>query len=157
MDIEVRAEMMMEPISEYAVVLESDSASVTCPGEVFYRSGKGGPIENDRGMKCMPYIVAIDRPTVKGFPFRIRVEDEASISVQGVFHAAGEGRFERVPVVVVMPDDVFHFGADIEVPLDDVCAPGITQEDQLAALNKIMSEALSKSEPHGESNKDNGA
>lgn len=156
-DIEVRAEMMMEPISEYAVVLESDSASVTCPGEVFYRSGKGRPIENDRGMKCIPYIVAIDRPTVKGFPFRIRVEDEAPISVQGVFHAAGEGRFERVPVVVVMSDDVFHFGADIEVPLDEVCAPGITQEDQLAALYKIMSEALSQSEPHGESRRNGSA
>lgn len=149
-DIEVRAEAMMEPISEYAVVLESDSARVTCPGEALYRSGKGEPIDNNRGVRCIPYVVAVNKPTVKGFPFRIRVEDDAPISVQGVFHAIGEGRFERVPVIVVIPDELFHFGADVEVPLDEVCAPGITQEEQLDALNKIMSEALGKSGIHAE-------
>lgn len=138
LEIEVRAEKYMEPISRFAVALESETARVTHPEGVLVYSGKAGPIKNDKGTDCYIYLLGIDRPTTPGYPFRITISDEAPISLQGVFHAVGEKTLAKVPITVVLPNDVFHFGKDVEVELDKVLRPGISPEEQLRELEKAM-------------------
>lgn len=138
LEVEIRSELYMEPISRFAVVLESGTASVTHPENVVVYTGKLGPILNEKDLDYYIYLIGIDRATTPGYPFRIRISDDAPISMQGVFHVVGENTLERVPVTVVLPNDVFHFGKDIEVDLDKVLRPGITPEEQLAEMQWAM-------------------
>lgn len=137
-EVEIRAVFYMEPISRFAVALGSGTASVTHPENGFVYIGKGGPIQNEKGSDCYVYIIGVDRATTPGYPFRIHVTDDAPISMQGIFHAVGENALERIPVTIVLPNDVFHFGKDIEIELDKVLRPGITPEEQLVEIQRAM-------------------
>lgn len=128
----------MEPISCFAVLLKTKTARVVHPDGGLVRISFGGPVKNDKGADCYIYQLGIDRATTPGYPFRIKVIDEVPISVQGVFHVVGEGKYKKIPIVVVLPDSEFHFGRDVEIDLDRVLRPGISSEEQLHEVEKAI-------------------
>ena len=44
-------------------------------------------------------------------------------------HAIGEDEYERVPIIAVLPDAIFHLGRDVMVPIDDVIGTGKSQSE----------------------------
>ena len=142
LDIEIRAEAFMEPIARFAVILNSRDAKVLYQGNGIVYHGTGDAIKNERGEDCFPFFVGIDRAVTPGFPFRVRVANDAPIGVEGVFHAVGEDRFERVPIVVVVPSKMFGTKRDLEIPLDDVIGAGVSQMDQAKMMGSIISDAM---------------
>ncbi|MBP3884034.1 MAG: hypothetical protein J6D54_03730 [Olsenella sp.] len=72
---------------------------------------------------------------------RIAITDDGTIGIEGVFHAVGENEFEKVPIITVLPKEMFGFESDIEVPLDDVVGTDKSQQEIYEYMVKKLAEA----------------
>ena len=73
---------------------------------------------------------------------RIAITNNETIGIEGVFHAVGENQYEKVPIVVMLPKEMFGFASDIEVPIDDVVGSDKTQKELCNYMANKMTEAL---------------
>lgn len=139
-DFEIRAVAYAEPISRYCIVLNNSNARVWCTSDNFQESGRGTVPAVD-GSTLYAYHVIVGRATTPGFPMRIAITDNETIGIEGVFHAVGENEFEKVPIITVLPKEMFGFESDIEVPLDDVVGTDKTQQEIYEYMIKKLAEA----------------
>ena len=140
-DLEIRATAYTEPISRYCVILKNKDANVWCTSDSLHESGRG-TIDSQDGSQLNAYLISVGRATTTGFPMRIAITNNETIGIEGVFHAVGENQYEKVPIVVVLPKEMFGFASDIEVPIDDVVGSDKTQKELYNYMANKMTEAL---------------
>ncbi|MBQ3302362.1 MAG: hypothetical protein IJH04_09525, partial [Eggerthellaceae bacterium] len=140
-DLEIRATAYTEPISRYCVILKNKDANVWCTSDSLHESGRG-TIDSQDGSQLNAYLISVGRATTTGFPMRIAITNNETIGIEGVFHAVGENQYEKVPIVVVLPKEMFGFASDIEVPIDDVVGSDKTQKELCNYMANKMTEAL---------------
>jgi len=140
-DIVIRAESFMEPISRYVVALKNANAHLSCVNDSMVTLGKAGPVPDSKGQENYIYSAGVNRATTPGFPFRLSITDNTTIEVSGVMHAIGEDEYERVPIIAVLPDAIFHLGRDVMVPIDDVIGTGKSQSEIAEYMTRIVTEA----------------
>jgi hypothetical protein len=116
MQIEIRAKAYMEPISRYLVMLGNENAQLSCTSDIAFQNGRSDPMRGKEGELVYPYSIAVERATTPNFPFRFIIDDEKPIHLQGIFHAVGESEYEQIPAFLILPDAIFHFGSDLEIP-----------------------------------------
>ena len=144
LDLEIRAEVYMEPASRYAVVSENANAKVWCTSDSVAMTGRGEPIEKDDGKTLYPYFMTVSRATSPGFPVRISVADETHLNVAGIMHVVSETDFEMLPAISVLPDRIFHLGGDVEIPLYEILGSNKSQDEIAEIVQKSIVDSLSK-------------
>lgn len=141
-DLEIRATAYTEPISRYCVVLKNANAKVWCTSDHLQEGGRNTLPATD-GSILHGYHVIVGRATTPGFPMRIAITDDETIGIEGVFHAISEEEFEKVPIITVLPKEMFGFESDIEIPIDDVVGTDKSQQEVYDYMVKKLAEAQS--------------
>ncbi|MCH3942381.1 MAG: TIR domain-containing protein [Atopobiaceae bacterium] len=143
-DFEIRAEVYLEPASRYVIVSENEDTKVWCTSDSLVMTKKGSLISNQSEKKLYLFYISVNRATSPGFPVRISASDSKMLNVAEVLHATSESDYERLPVVAILPDKMFHFGADVEVPLYEILGTGKSQEEIAEIVSKSISNSLNK-------------
>ena len=130
LDIEIRAEHFMEPVGRFAVLLCNDNVRLECMSDVMFMSGKS-QIPSKGTTVVYAYSINVNRAISPGFPLRLRISSDKTMDNPVIMHAESEEQYASIPSALVLPSGMFGSKEDILLPLDELFASGISQNEQL--------------------------
>lgn len=102
-NIEFRAEVYMEPHSQYLILLDNDNDDINFKaiGENFYDSGFQENFKLDNGFVTNAVLLGRSTATSPGFPFVIEIttKNNKKLNFRGAMRIVSRGRYESVPVI----------------------------------------------------------
>lgn len=102
-DFEFFAETYMEPISNYAIVVDNseDDINVTCLSDPMFISGfnKDAVFYNSlNGNRTYSAIaISVQRATAPGFPIKVKVQSKSTLNYKGVLRASDSQNYKEIP------------------------------------------------------------
>lgn len=101
--IECHAEHYMEPISDFLILVrnEENDLSFSCKTISSFTSGFNKNVQLNDGRTFNGQYMAIERPTVPGFPFVIEItcRNSSTLLLEGVLHHATQSEWRMIPLV----------------------------------------------------------
>ena len=104
LQIEIRAETYVEPISKYIFLVDNteDQVDVECTNAVTMRHVFMKDVNYERDLKCNGVFFHVVSPTAPGFPFRFSIgnKTDAPIEFVGILRATGENTARLIPIIM---------------------------------------------------------
>lgn len=93
------AEIYMEPISRYGIILANEENDITwhCEGEAMTMHGFNKSAAHIGEKSFNVLAVTVQRATAPGFPVKIIVTSKTKIQFAGVMRAYSEGKYKTIP------------------------------------------------------------
>lgn len=100
--IEFRAEVYLEPISKYVVLLKNDEAVIShsCLSDSLYNNGFNTDLRLNNGIVCNGLAFIIHRATAPGFPVRVQLKSKSKINFLGLLRARSENEYVSIPYII---------------------------------------------------------
>ncbi|MCY7310610.1 MAG: toll/interleukin-1 receptor domain-containing protein [Chitinophagaceae bacterium] len=102
--IEVKAETYLEPMSKYIVLVENEETEVDCEcKELLYPTGEKfvRDVNDGANYKCNGFYFYISKPTMPGFPIRFSLKSKSDIPIRfkGIMRAVAENQIRTIPII----------------------------------------------------------